>query len=131
MSKAIKEITMHLIYSESFQSQVFYRMFKDVQCDHHYSYATYQADSQIPAKMRSSIVLSMVASCNNFRYSALRSATSFGRERRIDQCFHETHKKKSQSVTSGDIGYQGKRTRSSSVAKSVFESSRTQNAFSG
>ena len=34
MSKAIKEITLHLIYSESLQSQVFYRMFKDVQCDH-------------------------------------------------------------------------------------------------
>ena len=30
MSKTIKEITMHLIYSESLQSQVFYRMFKDV-----------------------------------------------------------------------------------------------------
>ena len=86
---------------------------------------------KIPAKMRSSIVLSIVASCNNFRYSALRSATSFGRGRRIDQCFDETHKKKSQGVTSGDLGYQGKRTRSSSVAESVFESSRTQNAFSG
>ena len=81
--------------------------------------------------MRSSIVLSMVASCNNFRYSALRLATSFGRVRRIDQCFHKTHKKKSQDVTSVDLGYQGKRTRSSSVAESVFESSRTQNAFSG
>ena len=34
MSKTIKEITMHLIYSESLQSQVFYRMFKDVQCEH-------------------------------------------------------------------------------------------------
>ena len=79
--------------------------------------------------MRSSIVLSMVASCNNFRYSTLRSATSFGRGRHIDQCFHKTHKKKLQGVTSGDLGYQGKRTRSSSVAKSVFESSRTQNAF--
>ena len=33
MSKTIKEITMHLIYSESLQSQVFYRMFKDVQCE--------------------------------------------------------------------------------------------------
>ena len=49
----------------------------------------------------------------------------------MDQCFHETHKKKSQGVTSGDLGYQGKGTRLSSVAKSVFESSRTQNAFSG
>ena len=76
-------------------------MFKDVQCDHRKSYATHQADSQIPAKMRSSIVLSMVASCNNFRYSALRSATSFGRGRRIDQCFHEAHKKKSQGVIYG------------------------------
>ena len=27
VSKTIKEITMHLIYSESLQSQVFYRMF--------------------------------------------------------------------------------------------------------
>ena len=35
VSKTIKEITMHLIYSESLQSQVFYRMFKDVQCEHH------------------------------------------------------------------------------------------------
>ena len=94
MSKTIKEITMHLIYSESLQSQVFPRMFKDVQCEHCWSHATHQADSQIPAKMRSSIVLSMVASCNNFRYSALSSATYFGRRRRIDQCFHETHKKK-------------------------------------
>ena len=34
MSKTIKEITMHLKYSESFQSQVFHRMFKDVQCEH-------------------------------------------------------------------------------------------------
>ena len=34
MSKTIKEITTHLIYSESLQSQVFYRMFKDVQCEH-------------------------------------------------------------------------------------------------
>ena len=34
MSKTIKEITMHLMYSESLQSQVFYRMFKDVQCEH-------------------------------------------------------------------------------------------------
>ena len=33
MSKTIKEITMHLIYSENLQSQVFYRMFKDVQCE--------------------------------------------------------------------------------------------------
>ena len=31
MSKTIKEITMHLIYSESLQSQVFDRMVKDVQ----------------------------------------------------------------------------------------------------
>ena len=122
---------MHLIYSESLQSQVFHRMFKDVQCEHRSSYATHQADSQIPAKMRSSIVLSMIASCNNFRYSALRSATSFGRGRHIDQCFHETHKKKSQGVTSGDLEYQGKRTRPSSVAESVFERLRTQNAFSG
>ena len=30
MSKTIKEITMHLIYSESLQFQVFHRMFKDV-----------------------------------------------------------------------------------------------------
>ena len=87
--------------------------------------------SQIPAKMRSSIVFCMIASCNNFRYSALSLATSFGRGRRIDQCFHEIHKKKSQGVTSGDLGYQGKRTPSSSVAESVFESSKTQNAFSG
>ena len=79
LSKTIKEITMHLIYSESLQSQVFDRMFKDVPYEHRKSYATHQADSQIPSKMRSSIVLSMVASCNNFRYSALRSATSFGR----------------------------------------------------
>ena len=122
---------MHLIYSESLQSQIFYRMFKDVQCEHRQSYATHQADSQIPAKMRSSIVLSMIASCNNFRYSALRLARSFGRGRRVDHCFHETHKKKSQGVTSGDLGYQGKRTRSSSVAESVFESSKIQNAFSG
>ena len=122
---------MHLIYSEGLQSQVFYRMFKDIQCEHRWSYATYQGDSQIPAKMRSSIVLSMVASCNNFRYLALRSATSFGRGRRIDQCFHETLKKKLQGVTSGDLGNQGKIMRSSSVAESVFESSRTQNAFSG
>ena len=34
VSKTIKEITMCLIYSESLQSQVFYRMFKDVQCEH-------------------------------------------------------------------------------------------------
>ena len=34
VSKTIEEITMHLIYSESLQSQVFYRMFKDVQCEH-------------------------------------------------------------------------------------------------
>ena len=34
MSKTIKEITMHLIYSKSLQSQVFHRMFKDVQCEH-------------------------------------------------------------------------------------------------
>ena len=74
-------------------------------------------------------MLSIVASC--FGYSALRSATSFGGGRSIDQCFHETHKKKSQGVTSGDLGYQGKRTRSPSVVESVFESSRTQNAFSG
>ena len=131
MSKTIKEITMHLIYSESLQFQIFHRMFKDSQCEHHYSHATHQADSQISAKMRSSIVLSMVASCNNFRYSALRSTTSFGRGRRIDQCFHDTHKKKSQGVTTGDLGYQRKRTRSSSVAESVFENLRTQNAFSG
>ena len=93
------------------------------------SHTPYQADIQIPAKMRSGIVLSMVASCNNFRYSALISATSFGRGRRIDQCFHKTHKKKSQGVTSGDLGCQGKRTRLSSVAESVFENSRTQYAF--
>ena len=122
---------MHLIYSKSLQFQVFYRMFKDVQCEHRRSHATHQVDSQIPAKMRSSIVLSMVASCNNFRYSALSSATSFGMGRHIDQCFHKTHKKKSQGVTSGDLGYQDKKMRSSSVVESVFESSRTQNAFSG
>ena len=81
--------------------------------------------------MSSSIVLSMVASCNNVRYSALRLTTSFGRWRRIDQCFQENQKKKSRGVTSGDLGYQGKRTRWSSVAESVFESSRTQNDFSG
>ena len=34
MSKTIKEITMHLIYSKSLQSQVFHRMFKDVQYEH-------------------------------------------------------------------------------------------------
>ena len=81
--------------------------------------------------MHSNIVLSMVAICNNFRYSALRPAASFGRGRRIDQCFHKTHKKKLLGVTSGDLGYQDKRTQSSSVVESVFESSRTQNAFSG
>ena len=47
----------------------------------------------------------MTASCNSFRYLALSSATSFGRGRRIDQCFYETHKKKSQGVTSGDLEY--------------------------
>ena len=78
MSKTIKEITMHLIYSKGLQSQVFHKMFKDVQCEHRKSHATLQADSQIPAKMRSSIVLSMIANWNNFCYSALSSATSFG-----------------------------------------------------
>ena len=34
VSKTIKERTMHLIYSESLPSQVFYRMFKDVQGEH-------------------------------------------------------------------------------------------------
>ena len=81
--------------------------------------------------MRSSMVLSMVASCNNFCYLALRSATSFGRGRCIDQCFHEIHKKKLQGVTSEDLEYQGKKMQSSSVTESVFKSSRTQNAFSG
>ena len=34
MSKIIKETTMHQIYSKSLQSQIFHRMFKDVQCEH-------------------------------------------------------------------------------------------------
>ena len=41
---------MNLIYSESLQSQDFYRMFKDVQCDHSWSHGLHQADSQTLAK---------------------------------------------------------------------------------
>ena len=50
ISKTTKDITTHLIYSESLQSQVFHGMFKDVQCEHRWSHGTHQADNLILAK---------------------------------------------------------------------------------
>ena len=47
-SKTIKDIT--LMYSESLQSQVFHRMFKDVQCEHRWPPGTHQAYSPNFAK---------------------------------------------------------------------------------
>jgi len=36
--KTIKDITTHLMYFESLQSQVFHETFTNVQCDHHWSH---------------------------------------------------------------------------------------------
>ena len=41
---------MHLVNSESLQSQFLRGMFKDVKCEHHWSHDTHQADSPILAK---------------------------------------------------------------------------------
>ena len=50
ISKTIKDITTHLIYSESLRSEVFEGMVKNVQCEHRWSHRTPQANGPILAK---------------------------------------------------------------------------------
>ena len=50
ISETIKDMKAHLVNSESLKSQFLHGMFKDVQCEHHWSHDTHQADSPILAK---------------------------------------------------------------------------------
>ena len=50
ISKTIKDIKTHLVNSESVLSQILHEMFKDAQCEHHWSHDTHQAYRPIFAK---------------------------------------------------------------------------------
>ena len=50
ISETIKDVKTHLVNSESLLSQFFHGMFKDLQCEQHWSHDTHQADCPILAK---------------------------------------------------------------------------------
>ena len=50
ISETIKDINTHIVNSNACNLQVLHGMFKDVQCEHHWSHDTHQVYSLIPAK---------------------------------------------------------------------------------
>ena len=96
---------MHLIYSESLQSQVFNGMFKNVQCEHRWSHGTHQAGSPILAKRVPAMRCQWLQQLSLFGPSV--HPCILERASTLASPFITPHKKKSLGVRSGDLGGPG------------------------